>query len=823
MYKRKLIVFYLFLCIWIAPCQNLICQNKNSVTLKEQLQFLEQKFKVNFSYNALYSNKFSFPKIIDCDELDECITLIEASISVKFNAQEGGNYMVLPVRLDLNFDVIDYENNTPIDLLIVKINNENENVIYPKKGVYTIKNLIPQDSIHIRSDYYKTLHFKVSDLVNLKESLQLRKRDVKLDQVLIRQYMTSGINAKLSNQVLQIDMQSLSLLAGETDGDILNILKNIPGIRTLGGKPGSLNIRGNTFDHNMILIDDIPIYHNGHFFGAISPYNPLVIDNIEVQRNTLSAKWGGRVGGLINMETGTKIPDTTSYNITVNTLYTGGAVKTRLLDDKIGLTIGARTNYRSIPSPKLEALSILNFQGSRIESIADEVNSTSNFKVGFNDINGKVVYKPSEKHQFSLSYINIQNQLDAEIKDQNNNQADFNFLDLDNWGANATWHGKLSDRVSAKLRFTRSALQISSESEGFEIDQRTSFEKYLNTINDSRLISEIIFKPNENTTIESGYTYTNHRLDYDEFLEEAVKNKDVNERANIHSLYISKQKEWDNWVTASLGIHTDYYMPTKQFYADPRILLNFSLNNRVFLKTSAGRSHQFIQKKLRDDFDDFNEDNQFWFLPNNEMTYALESYQFMVGGLYKKSGWLFDFEAYIKNTNNITEELDDTGTRGNLKSLGADFFLKKQWPKLETWLSYSLSKVNTDFNVVNPAFFDQRHVLNLTTLLHLNSWELALSWGYLSGMPVVIPETNGVFNIDIPYSKRFPSQHQLDFSTTYSFYNKSKSWQGVVGFSIINLYNQDNIVNIFQNTISENNFYRKTVGFAPNLQFSVKF
>ena len=81
-------------------------------------------------------------------------------------------------------------------------------------------------------------------------------------------------------------MQTLGLLAGETDGDIFNVLNNIPGIHSPSGKSGNLNFRGSTYDQNLIQIDDIPIYHSGHFLGAISPYNSSVISKAII-RNVL--------------------------------------------------------------------------------------------------------------------------------------------------------------------------------------------------------------------------------------------------------------------------------------------------------------------------------------------------------------------------------------------------------------------------------------------------------------------------------------------------------------------------------------------------------
>ena len=95
-------------------------------------------------------------------------------------------------------------------------------------------------------------------------------------------------------------------------------------------------------------------------------------------------------------------------------------------------------------------------------------------------------------------------------------------------------------------------------------------------------------------------------------------------------------------------------------------------------------------------------------------------------------------------------------------------------------------------------------------------------------MPVIVPDFDSSSSIsqsdlDIGYTNRFPNMHQLDLSATYEFTNAKKSWKGIVGLSFVNLYDQDNIVNIFQNEPPVDDPYRKTIGFAPNLQLSIQF
>ncbi len=798
-------------------------QKNNVSKLSDKLIALEKKFKVSFSYNHTVFDAIFLKEDFSCETIKECIQKIQEQVPITFKNNSTNSYLILPNRKNINLKVSDAEEVLKdIFSLEYQVNNQPKQKVYIKNGTFMLPNIFPLDSIHIHANTYQSIHIKAEDLLKINR-LDFSKKIFQLNEVVINSYLIQGINSKISDQSLQINTASLGLLAGETDGDIFNVLKNIPGIHTPSGKPGNLNLRGNTFDQNLLQIDDIPIYHSGHFLGAISPYNPSAISNIEVQRNALPAKWGGSVGGLINMTTYNKIPEDTSYELSTNMLFAGATVKTKLIEDKLALLVAARYSYPSFRSPKLEAISNLIFQGSKLESVASEVNSSSDFNIGFSDINAKLNYKINDKHTTTLSFINIQNNLAAEIEDSENDLVDFRDLELDNWGITAKWKAKFSDKLKTELRVSKSNMNLVSVSEGFLQTERSNLEKYDNTISDTQLITEFVYNYQPDLLFEGGYTLTEHKLISNEL--EENNDSDTNfddkrdENAIVHSAFLSLQKNWNDRLTVNLGVRNNYYSPLKELYVNPRLSASYAINNRLFLKSSFGTSNQFIQKKLAYDFDDFNISNQLWYLPNKEIS-PLKATQFMIGTIYNKSKWLIDFELYHKKTNNITNKADDG--KGNIASFGSNLFVKKKWRRLETWMSYSLTKTETDFEDTTDAFFDQRHVLNLTSLLNLNQWKFAISWSYSSGMPIIYSDDNDTSGNENSINlNRFTGSHQLDFSTTYTFYNASRSFKSVIGLSVLNLYNQDNIVNIFQNT--SDNEYRKATGFSPNIQINMFF
>ncbi|MEL7003730.1 MAG: Plug domain-containing protein [Bacteroidota bacterium] len=287
----------LFLVLPIVTCiaqgdQNTIGDEVRLVALLEQL---EQKYKVSFSYNHTLFDKFILANSIQCSELSSCLEILQQVAPIKIETNGTSDFLILPVRKEASFAVVEQETGNLILPITIQINNQESIYLLPTGNQYSLPDLFTTDTIQISSRFHKTVTLSAKELLLIKDKLILEPETVYLSEVVVEGYLTSGVDTRLSDHSLQVDMKKLGLLAGETDSDILTVLKNIPGIRTPDGKPGSLNFRGSTFDQTLIHFDGIPIYHTGHFFGTISPYNPIAVDKVEIFRGTAPAKWGGRV------------------------------------------------------------------------------------------------------------------------------------------------------------------------------------------------------------------------------------------------------------------------------------------------------------------------------------------------------------------------------------------------------------------------------------------------------------------------------------------------------------------------------------------------
>jgi len=844
MRRCLILIMSLILLAVILPVQG---QNTagNKVSVIAYLNQLATKYEVRFSYNVKLLRTLQFDKAPGLKSLEAEIEYLSKELHLQFNLANAGNYAISPVRSSLNFKVNDSQDNTPIELVYVTVNNEKQFYLLPVQGQYTLTNSFPTDSLHIRTSFYQPVLTTAASIKASGNQVYLSQDTVNLGEVTVHSYLTSGVNSYLGDHRVEIDMKDLALIAGETDGDVFQVLQAIPGIRSPNGKPGSLNFRGSPFSQNLTLFDNIPIYHTGHFFGTFSPYNPGVVDRISVYRGTLPARYGGRVGGLIEVETSDQVPDSTKTEVLINSVMAGAEFETPL-SPKLGLQLSLRSNYPiDYLSPKLQAFTDLNFQGSRLSASQLDLPGTSleDLNIRFSDFNTRLVFDLTEKHKLSASYLYIDNRLDYELDVPRDRRNQTHITELDNTGVNLGWRALWSETFNSNISFTNSSFRLFEDREDTEDDNTNGPERDLveNTIDDTRFSALFNLELSPATKLNFGYEYKTQ----DVLFRQTQRNdllEEIEERsgkAAINSLHGSVEQQIGSKLIMNAGLHFDSFDETNQQFFDPRVSFTYLATKNFFLKASGGRAHQYIRQTFGDDFDDFRVGNQFWVLVNRDEQ-VVEGTQLMLGALYEKSDWLFDLEVYRNRIENISQEGTVEPSPGNvpgdelgdLKTVGLDFLVKKRWPGFETWVSYTLGNTQERFareRNFRAAYYDQRNVLNVKWLYPRDRWSVALSWNMMSGLPVREPDQDEIDNPDGPdvlnleYNGRFPVQHQMDLSATYQFSKPGAGWRGVLGFSILNLYNRQNVINVFQQNVMVNDAVRYGVGIAPNIQLKITF
>lgn len=821
------------------------------ISLKKALIQLEDSHGINFSYADDLVERLKV-KPIPGDSLNFQLAQFSAETGLLFDQVRQSTYLVTTPTHRFCLRVVNEHTRQAMSGAHILMNDNSHSIITDKMGFARFEGKFTlQDTIHIKYFGFEPKKITSGDIFkNDCPEVGLVFGETLLEEVVITSYLTSGIDFSMEDHSISVKTDDLSLLPGETDGDILLAIKTLPGITSPSGKAGNLHIRGSTTDQTLVLFDNIPVYHKGHYFGAISPYNPAIVNEVKVYRSGFGPNLGGRVGGAIKLESKKSIPDSTLYGISLSS-YFGSALMSVPIGDKFSINASFRTSFLGEwEPPKLKALKELVFQPSTEKTSEDDPNQEfigDEFR--FRDFNANLNYKIKNGH-LALSFLHIHNDRIDETLNTLRNTKWKGKLDLDNHGTNFEWLQYWNSNFSSTLSLTSSDYRYNSSTNITAVggSRPTINPNYFeNNIKDYAVHADgnYVLNPLSSASLSFGYQMNYHSIDNISISnkpgqpEKAFKEE---KSSYLHSLFLNHQLRATKALSVNIGLRGNHYTLTKEYRLEPRFFLNLDVNNHFSLKSSAGRYSQYISQYVYFDFEDTKVENMGWHLADEEKP-VVKSNQWMVGGIWNPETLIVDVEFYYKNISNLsTRRSGNDFVNGNLKIAGMDFLLRKTWKKLDTWVSYTYSLTAMNFPDLNKVtfetYYDQPHAFNINATMPWSNWQFSLGWQYLSGVPIYTnntffpvpgeggtPPASDQSDVVEKSEGRFPDQHQLDLALVHQYQPKSKGWKASIGVSILNVYDRKNFIAENYLTFGPNTSLvkRYSIGFAPNVVLNVKW
>jgi len=692
-----------------------------------------------------------------------------------------------------------------------------------------------------------------------------------LDEVLIsNEYLTIGFDKIENDGSITVSPDELGILPGLTEPDVLQSLQLLPGISSPNESASDIHIRGGTPDQNLVLWDGIKMYHQGHFFGKISAFNPYITESINVFRSGTSAKYGDRISGVIDIRSSDKVHDSLHIGIGANLIQADAFIKAPIVKNQLSLTASIRRSYSDVINTfTFKKMRNKVFQNTKIDDGATSQFSYSQFvelenKFYFTDYNFKTVWKPNNKHTISFSSLFVVNKLDYSSVNFFSEETTVNSvdnLDLTNNGFNFKWGYALSNKTILKT----SAYSSSYKSKyGYQdtFGQDLYITNNLNDIKDLGATIGLNYTPNKNNTFRFGYDLVSNSIDYiisSDYIDNEGNGNPFEEKEsdklNIHTVFSEYLFEKHKW-TIQTGIRASQISTIDKELLEPRLYLNYKLNRYWSVKTSFEVKNQSISKVLSSTQNDLGLGNSLWVLADNNRP-IINNRQFSLGALYEYKGWKLDIDAYHKKIKGITILRDllqtsafgnqdgNTFSSGRSESFGLDILIKKRVKNYRAWLSYSLSKTNYFFEEVNNnnwylGNFDQTHILSLSNTFTYKKFQFSLGWNIATGKPytntIAVDNQTGDITYESLNASRLNTYHKLDASVVYDFYlNNKKSVKARIGASVINIYDRANELEknfraddiepitspIYDYRIVEETYYG--LGFTPNFVFRLNF
>ena len=656
------------------------------------------------------------------------------------------------------------------------------------------------------------------------------------------------------------DLKTIPTAFGELD--VIKVVQALPGVKTMGEASSGLNVRGGSTDQNLIQWNEGTIYNPTHLFGFFSAFNGSIVQDMELYKGSIPAKYGGRISSVLDINSRRGNKEKYQGEISLGLLTSSLALEGPIKKDKTSLLLAGRTTY-----------------SDWLLNLLPEKSRYKNGKAGFYDLNLLLSHQFSQKDNLYISgyYSHDRfNFLENEKYEYANANASLQWAHLfnDNFRMTTTAGYDHYDYATKSWQDEHNAYKM-----GYDINQyylkmdfnHSQLEKHRIDWGLNAIMYDI--NPGKVQPHGSASLYIPKTLQKEKALEAA--------------LYLNEEWEITPQLTASIGAryslfnafgkrtfntYKDGELPSilnitgtesrngnlKTYHAPEfRLGLRYAFTDDFSVKAGLNTMQQYIHKvsntmtmsptdtwKLSDMFIE----------PQKGIQYSLGFYKNLmddqleasIEGYYKTMDNYLDYRSGAQLLMNDHLETEVLPTEG--RAYGVEFMLKRPKGKFNGWFSYTYSKTElrqSDARIARPANkgewypaeYDKPHDIKLVGNYQITQrYSASLNVDYSTGRPQTMPvsqyysntigatsfvfsERNGVripdyFRMDLSFNIK--PTHRLN-AKAYTFFT----------IGVYNLTGRKNVYSIYFKNEGEEGMkgYRMSIFGAPipYASFNVKF
>ena len=815
----------------------------NSKSLRLILISIEERLDVSFTYADETIANIQLTPPADSLNIEGVLSYLEENTNLEFH-QLDSRFITISkensAKIDICGNLVDANDKTRIAGATIQV--DDRAVISDNEGHFVFKDIPENSIVYIRILGYESMSFEAGDLDNSKpcRDLLLNQDVTRLQEVMVRDYLTAGINKQL-NGSFQVNIDNLGILPGLTEPDVLQTIQALPGIQSINETVSHINVRGGTNDQNLVLWDGIKMYQTGHFFGLISAFNPYTSKEVNLIKNGTSAELNDGVSSIIDIRSDDNLADKFSGGVGINMINADLFVKIPITK-KLSLQVSGRRAITDIvATPVFDNYFNRIFDDTDVTKTSSgssdtTFNSDENFY--FYDIGADLLYDPTPKDKIRIHFLNIFNELDYQENIISNATTDSKTSSLTqkSLAAGLQYHRLWNNRLSTSAQLYLSSYTLSATNYDVLNNQRLIQE---NNVLDIGLKLDALWRFSNRWDILSGYQYLEvgignlediNNPEFRRYIKEVIRTHIVFAEAN----YLSKS----NKTNLRFGLRSNYFTKFNLTVVEPRLAFNQKITDYLSLEILGEFKSQTATQiiDLQNDF--LGVEKRRWVLANEEDIPVIQSKQVSAGFIYNKNGLLLSVEGFYKYVSGITSSSQGFQNQfqyirapGDYTVVGAEFLVNKQFANLSTWVGYTYSDNQYNFETFDPTEFannlDITHTVTVGVNVQLKQFELSSGLNWHTGKPYTEPE--GVDNGDIIYQEpnlaRLPDYLRVDFSARYNF-GITDGVKGQIGASLWNLTNNQNIINIYYQ-LDEKGEIRKiqqsALGITPNIMIRVSF
>lgn len=876
---KKLIIsciFIVFLLVsGVAQTRNIRIEAKNQ-PLNQVFLHLREQYDFHFSYSEsqLAQYRVTIAKTFSSEEEALIFLLDDFPFRLK---KTGEVFVIVPDKRKLKGEqkkdqtqiagqIVEAGSFEPLPFSQILINNHP--VIADVSGNFNYTATI-DSTFHVRISHLGYYIYDTLLYAGINQRFKLTPAIQSLPEVVVRDNRIEKATIVGENAgKMTINPIIASFLPSQGDNSVFNMIRLMPGIQGAGEQSGDLLIWGSYEGHSLVTFDEFTLFGLKNYNDNISVVNPFVVKNIEILKGGFEAKYGNRVGGIVNITAKNGNIQKPVFSLNINPTTLNGMVEIPLFK-KSSLLFAYRQTYYNLYNS-----SDFNFFTPTLRSTNDHSTSTQHRNIAFDmdvypndyqfrDLNLKYSYHFDNGDLFYVSLYGGGDNFSLKantntIREMNMNMGmnhgndnstplTISLLDQEEnrqFGISAFYHKKWSDNLVSKFVITNSSF---SKSQLEDVNSKnTSTQSIYNKdqVNTKNSALENSFRIENLLTLLNGHQlefgggyYNNEaQIDIKTNLTDTLSIKTLNKFSSKRLfVYVHDNLPIGDRLILKTGIRTNISIDQKMVYVEPRISATYKLSEQLKINASWGRYNQFIYKMANVDQ---NQNYTYLWVTGYENIPVINATHWVGEINYFKNNLTLNVQAYYKPTRNLTERIFEQRVVkgiptdgyfpyfGDAKTYGIDLYAKKDFGKHSVWGSYTLSKALERFapeNELLPAYTlapqHQLHEFKAAGLFNIHKFYFSADYVFGSGMQIL----SEVFKANASNV----SYNRVDVAVTYKF--TPKRFTGELGLSVLNVFNTQNLrypnLKNFQLTKELGNFrvYSSSVPFTPVLFLKVVF
>lgn len=213
----------------------------------------------------------------------------------------GDKETATPGTRTLSGYIRDINSGEPVSLATVTVAEHGITVQANQAGYYSVAIPSGRALIEVKGVGLKSTQRNVLLYANGRLDIDMYDEVYALKEVVVSAERGSNIRrAQLGVERLSIaSIKQAPTVFGEAD--VVKVLLTLPGVQTVGEAASGFNVRGGATDQNLVVFGDATIYNPAHFFGFFSAFNPDMVNNAELYKGSIPARFGGRLSSVLDI------------------------------------------------------------------------------------------------------------------------------------------------------------------------------------------------------------------------------------------------------------------------------------------------------------------------------------------------------------------------------------------------------------------------------------------------------------------------------------------------------------------------------------------